>query len=95
MTEAEMLLTVESRKKSGAIAALLNLFLPGAGYMYCGRWVLGIVAFIFVVTIALVSFDTMAIPLWIVLIADGLLCANRYNKKIIQDVLSQAKSSAN
>jgi len=95
MTEAEMLLTVESRKKSGAVAALLNLVLPGAGYMYCGRWILGIVAFVFVVAMALVSFGTMAIPLWIVLIVDGLLCANRYNKKIIQDVLNQAKSSAN
>ena len=95
MTEAEMLLTVESRKKSGAVAALLNLVLPGAGYMYCGRWILGMVAFVFVVAMALVSFGTMAIPLWIVLIVDGLLCANRYNKKIIQDVLNQAKSSAN
>lgn len=95
MTEAEMLLTVESRKKSGAVAALLNLVLPGAGYMYCGRWILGIVAFVFVVAMALVSFGTMAIPLWIVLIVDGLLCANRYNKKIIQDVLNQAKNSAN
>ncbi len=32
----------ESKKKSGFVAALLNLFIPGAGYMYCGNIILGL-----------------------------------------------------
>ena len=56
MSDAALLLLVESRKKSGWLAALLNLFLPGAGYIYCGRWILGIFAFFFIVALVLVSF---------------------------------------
>lgn len=93
MTEAELMLTVESMKKSGAIAAILNLVIPGAGYMYCGRWILGIIAFVFVVSMALMSFGVLVLPLWLVMIVDGLLCANRYNKKLIEQVLAEHRAT--
>lgn len=89
MSEAELLLLVESRKKSGAIAALLNLFLPGAGYMYCGRWFLGIIAFFFVVALFVASFGLAAIGIVLMLIIDGFLCAGRYNKNLVTNIIKE------
>ena len=89
MSDAELLLLVESRKKSGVVAALLNLVFPGAGYMYCGRWILGIFAFFLVVTLVLVSFGLFAGFFALVLIVDGFLCAGRYNRKMIEHVLAE------
>jgi len=89
MSDAELLLMVEARKKSGVVAALLNLVLPGAGYMYCGRWILGIFAFLFVVTLFLISLGYFAGFLALVLILDGFLCAGRYNRKLIERVLAE------
>lgn len=95
MNDAKTLLLVESRKKSGAVAALLNLFFPGAGYMYCGRWILGIAAFFIVVGLALASMGILAIPLVLMLLIDGFLAAGRYNKKLIEKVLQeQAQANA-
>jgi hypothetical protein len=89
MSEAELMLLVESRKKSGGIAALLNLFLPGAGYVYCNNWILGIVAFIFVVTVSVLTFGIAAVFLIGLLVIDGFLCAKRYNKKLIERVIKE------
>lgn len=89
MSDAELLLLVESRKKSGGIAALLNLFLPGAGYIYCGRWILGIFAFFFVIALAVFSLGFAAIGLVFMLVIDGFLCAGRYNKNLITEVLKE------
>lgn len=89
MSDVELLLLVESRKKSGGIAALLNLFLPGAGYIYCGRWILGIFAFFFVIALLVFSLGFAAIGLDFMLVIDGFLCANRYNKQLIEKVLKE------
>lgn len=94
MNDVKTLLLVESQKKSGVVAALLNLFLPGAGYMYCGRWILGIAAFFIVVALAIASFGLLAIPLVLILIIDGFLSAGRYNKKLIERVLQEQSSAA-
>jgi len=89
MSDAELLLLVESRKKSGFIAALLNLFIPGAGYIYCGRWLLGIFAFFFVVGVFFLSLGLAVIGLVLMLVIDGYLCAGRYNRKLIERVLKE------
>lgn len=93
-----MLLLVESRKKSRFVAILLNIFLPGAGYMYCGRWILGVVAFFFVVALIVVSFGLAAIGLYIALIVDAALCVGRYNRRMTEELLrsrAQLKREAN
>jgi len=89
MSDAELLLLVESRKKSGGVAALLNLFLPGAGYIYCGRWVLGIFAFFFVITLFVFSLGYAALGIVLMLIIDGFLCASRYNKNLINKIIKE------
>jgi hypothetical protein len=89
MSDTEFGLLVDSKKKSGAIAALLNLVLPGAGYAYCGRWFLGIIAFFFTVLMILVSLGFAALAVWLILITDGFLCASRYNKKLIERMIEE------
>ena len=69
------------QKKSGALAAGLNLVIPGAGYMYCGRVFLGIIALLFALAMAF-TVPYGAIGLWLVMIIDGFLCAERYNRKL-------------
>ena len=92
MSDATLLLQVEAGKKSGWLAAFLNLIFPGAGYVYCGRWLLGIVAFFFVVVMFFVSLGTAAAVLVVVLVVDGFLCARRYNKKLILKVLAEEEA---
>jgi hypothetical protein len=89
MSDATILLKVEAKKKSGWLAAFLNLVFPGAGYMYCGRWILGIVAFVFVVGVGMATAGIGAAPFVLVLIVDGFLAAGRYNKKLIESVLAE------
>jgi len=76
---------LEAKRKKGWIAAVLNLFLPGAGYIYCGKILIGIVVLPFFILI-LFSAGNLALfvvpSLWFVLIVDGFLAADRANKKI-------------
>lgn len=95
MSDAKLLLTIESRKKSGWAAAFLNLFLPGAGYAYCGRWILAAIAFLFAAAIALGSGDTTnAAPLAVIFFIDGFFAAGRFNKKLIATVLAEDAAKA-
>ena len=86
---AELLLLVESRKKSGMIAALLNLFFPGAGYFYCGNWILGIVGLAFAVFVTVVTMGVAYPAVALGLMIDGALCARRYNKKLVTRMLKE------
>ena len=92
MSDATLLLQVEARKKSGWLAALLNLVIPGAGYAYCGRWILGIIAFFFVIAMFVVSLGYAAAGIILLLIVDGFLCAGRYNKNLILKVIAEEEA---
>ena len=71
----------EIRRKSGVLAAGLNILLPGLGYMYCGRVLLGLVVLPFVISLLYVE-PMSAVIVWIILIIDGFLAANRFNGKL-------------
>ena len=86
-SDAATLLLVESKKKSGWIAALLNWVIPGAGYMYCGRVLLGVFVLFIAIIIAVSTAGIGLLILMPILIVDGFLAANRYNKKMMQEVL--------
>jgi len=86
-------LLFEARKKSGWLAAFLNLVLPGAGYAYCGRWILGIAAFFLVVAMIVGSLGILAAPIFLVVFIDGFLAAGRYNKQLAERMLTEASSS--
>ena len=82
--------SLEKKKKNGLLAAGLNLVLPGAGYIYCARVILGIGAFLLTLMIFLV-YPYGSILIWVVLIIDGFLCADRYNKKLEKDIKKEMK----
>lgn len=87
MSDAELLLLAESKKKSGWAAALLNLFLPGAGYIYCGTWILGLFAFLLTVTVGVVSMGAGLLIMFPILFIDGFLSAGRSNKRMIEKLI--------
>lgn len=87
MSDAELLLLAESKKKSGWVAALLNLFLPGAGYMYCGTWILGVFVLILAVGVGVATLGAGLLILYPVVFIDGFLGAGRANKKMIEKLL--------
>jgi len=89
---AEEVTPLKAKKKSGLVAALLNTFVPGAGYMYCGHWILGIGAFVFVVTAAILSFGYAVGILWLTLVVDGILSAEKYNENLQNNTARKSTS---
>ena len=78
-------LSIEAKRKKGWIAAVWNIFIPGAGYIYCGKFIVGIIVLPFFILMILSAgpLAPFLIPtLWLILIVDGFLAANRYNKKL-------------
>lgn len=73
---------LSEKRKYGFMAAGLNLLLPGAGYIYCGRIFLGIIALPFFILFIVMSGPIFYGPLWAILIIDGFISATIYNKKL-------------
>ena len=76
------MLLYESQKKSGAVAVVLNFFIPGAGYMYCGNIILGLAAMFITLVVAVVSMGIGMVIMTPILIIDGFLAADRANKQL-------------
>ena len=74
-------MSAHSKRKSPTVAALLNFFLAGMGYIYCERYLLGFFAFFFFCGFAVISFGLLALPLLFIYFVDGLLSARNYNKE--------------
>lgn len=55
------------KEKSLPLAIGLNLLLPGLGYMYMGKLIVGIFAFLLVIGIVVTSGFFVVVPTWIVL----------------------------
>jgi len=72
---------LEATRKSAGLAAGLNLVLPGAGYIYCGRIFLGIIVFPFVVGMFF-AMPMAGMGLSLVMIIDGFLAAGRFNQAL-------------
>ncbi|HTJ78499.1 MAG TPA: hypothetical protein VL357_05845 [Rariglobus sp.] len=70
----------ESRKKSGLVAAILNIVIPGAGYMYCGNVILGLFAMAVCLAILICTAGLAYFIIGPVMIIDGVLSAGRANR---------------
>lgn len=53
------------KKKQLPLAIGLNFVLPGAGYMYMGKWIVGIFAMLLIVAIVLSVRMDMALSTWV------------------------------
>lgn len=84
---------IKSKEKSGRVAALLNIPLPGLGYLYAHSWIMMIVApalmyhVIFRVDIAIVWIFVA----WLAFIYDGSLAAGRYNKRLYKKAAKEER----
>lgn len=93
-SSSQVFLLYESQKKQGWLAALLNWIIPGTGYAYCGRVILGILVFILDVFLWILTIGSLGLGLpilivfHIVFIIDGFLCASRFNKKLMMSLLA-------
>ncbi|TPV92432.1 MAG: zinc ribbon domain-containing protein [Myxococcales bacterium FL481] len=79
------------RRKNPALAAAMNVLVPGAGYIYCGRVFLGIIAFPFVA--GMLFYEPLAgFGLTLVMIVDGFLAAGRYNRRLDERIAAAMKT---
>lgn len=53
------------KQKQLPLAIGLNFLLPGAGYMYMGKWIVGIFAMLLITAIVLSVRMNMALPTWL------------------------------
>jgi TM2 domain-containing membrane protein YozV len=60
----------------------LNLLLPGAGYVYGGRILKGIIVFPIFLLLAFFSSGVGALFLWAIITIDTVMLVNRYNEKL-------------
>jgi TM2 domain-containing membrane protein YozV len=86
--DLQFMLLLEASKKSGALSAALNFFFPGAEYMYCGRVVLGIFVFVFTMCVAIGTFGLGMFLMTPILVIDGFLTADRFNKDLTYRALA-------
>jgi Flp pilus assembly protein TadB len=75
----------EMKEKSLPLAIGLNLFLPGAGYMYMGKVVVGIAAMLLVLMIYVASFVLglmTSFGFFVIMTIDMLILGNKRKKEI-------------
>ncbi|HVY72393.1 MAG TPA: zinc ribbon domain-containing protein [Verrucomicrobiae bacterium] len=74
------------KEKNIGLAIGLNLLIPGAGYLYLGKWVQGIFLLVVIVALAAVApafLLAIATPLYIIMIIDMVVLGNK-RKKLAQ-----------
>lgn len=79
------LLVLESKKKSFAITIIAGLICPGAGYMYAGSILWGVISLIGFILFFFAIDPFLAGGVSLLAVLGGVLQADRYNKKLIAD----------
>lgn len=76
------------KEKSLPLAIGLNILLPGIGYMYMGKWIVGIFACLLVVGIYATTGLLFIVPTWIglnvIMGIDMVILSNKNKKKIAE-----------
>ncbi|MEX0899813.1 MAG: hypothetical protein WD081_03885 [Gammaproteobacteria bacterium] len=86
------------KEKSLPFAIGLNLLLPGVGYMYMGKWIVGIFACLLVVAIIATAGLLLIVPTWLVLnvimAIDMMLLFNKHKKMVAEATTMKCPSCA-
>ena len=76
-------------EKSLPLAIGLNLLLPGLGYIYMGKWIVGVLACTLIIGIYLTSAGGLIVPTWfvmnIIMGIDMLILSNKNKKKVTEE----------
>lgn len=87
-----------AKEKSLPLAIGLNLLLPGLGYMYMGKWIVGIFASLLIVMIYLTTALVFIVPTWIVMnvimAIDMLILSNKNKKKVLEENMKKCPACA-
>ncbi|MCK9466407.1 MAG: hypothetical protein M0Q29_11050 [Thiopseudomonas sp.] len=77
------------KQKQLPLAIGLNFLLPGTGYMYMGKWIVGIFAMLLITAIVLSVRMNMALPTWlginIIMAIDMYMLFKRNESKYIEN----------
>jgi hypothetical protein len=86
------------KEKSLPLAIGLNLLLPGLGYMYMGKWIVGIFACLLIVMICLSSALLLIGPTWlimnVIMAIDMLILSNKNKKKVVEESMKKCPACA-
>ena len=87
-----------SKEKSLSFAIGLNVIFPGLGYVYMGKWIVGIFACLLVIMIYLSSGLTFILPAWlgmnIIMAIDMLILSNKNKKRVMDENMKKCPSCA-
>ena len=85
------------REKSLPLAIVLNVLLPGLGYVYMGKWIVGIFACLLILGIYLIS-NIFIIPAWIVMnlmmLIDMMILKGKNKEKVLRNNLKKCPACA-
>jgi RNA polymerase subunit RPABC4/transcription elongation factor Spt4 len=77
------------KEKSLPLAIGLNLLLPGFGYMYMGKWLVGIFASLLILAMYLTAPIIYTFPTWlimnVIMILDMFILSNKNKKKVMEE----------
>jgi|GEM_PF-1722672 len=87
-----------TKEKSLPLALGLNFLLAGAGYMYMGKWLVGIFAFLLIIMIfAFTPMDTFG-PVWltmfVIMTIDMIILHNKNKKLFIAETTKKCPACA-
>jgi len=83
---------VTVKEKSLPLAIGLNLVLPGIGYMYMGKWVVGIFACLLIIGIFATTGLLFILPTWIMLnaiMAIDMIILAKKNKQLLVEATTK------
>jgi hypothetical protein len=84
--------------KNLPLAIGLNFLLPGVGYIYMGKWFVGIFACLLIVSIYLSSALLLIVPIWltmnVIMAIDMLILSKKNQKKIEEDSMKKCSACA-
>lgn len=87
-----------AKEKSLPLAFGLNLLLPGLGYMYMGKWIVGIFACLLIIGIYLTSALFFIVPTWlvmnIIMAIDMFILSNKNKKKVTEENMKKCPACA-
>lgn len=86
------------KEKSLPLAIGLNLLLPGLGYVYMGKWIVGIFACLVIIAIYLSTALFFIMPTWFAMNAimaiDMLILSNKNKKKLMKETMKKCPACA-
>lgn len=88
----------KTKEKNLPLAIGLNFLLPGMGYIYMGKWIVGAFACFLTLMIYVSSMLLLAVPIWlimnIIMAIDMLILSKKNKKKVFEESVKKCPTCA-